>query len=344
LDRTSGEVLADQVLQRGEVSNLNYHELLAQRLAELESAPDLYRPTQFWGHGVRRLLSDIDKFGFESFKAWPEASYWFYPKFAYGRRARMAETWLARVAPEREQKLFRKLPEKATGRLGGIRDFDVLRTVWNQDVWPTDFNISEQQCGQPKYLPSFSGAGGPRMNKALMNYLLCLAALSQHTDRPLKHFLELGGGFGALGEAAFALDQDASYYNYDLPPLSVVAEYYLDTAFSHRKHQVRSTWELPDHQEQADVFFNTYSFQEMEPHVVDNYVNVISGIRPEFIVSMNSTNGKRRAKSEKHVGVVNPVSSASIEARFADHGYKICAAYKDPIQRGAGTLLIMRRS
>ncbi len=313
------------------------------RIAELDTAPDLYRPTHFWTHGVKQILQDIDKYGFSEFKRWPTARFWFYPKFAYGFWARCAETALTHVAPHREQKLFRKLPEKTTGRLSGIRDFDVLRALWNHDVWPTDFSFGENPCGHPGYLPSFTGPGGARFNRAMMNYMLCLSMLSRHlTERP-RRFLELGGGFGALGEILYGLNRESMYWNYDLPPLSVVAEYYLDTAFPDDEHHVRSTWELPSHADPVDVFVNTYSFQEMEPHVVKNYVEVVNKISPEFILSLNSTNGKRRAKSAQGIGVVEPVTSSFIERQFAVHGYEVCGNYKDPYQRGAGTLLIMRR-
>lgn len=324
---------------------MDYEHLLKTRLAALETAPEPYRPTNFWNHGVKSLLKEMEQHGFSKFKQWPSASYWFYPKLAYGVRARWAEKAMARSAPAKAAKRFRKLPEKATGRLAAIRDFDMARVLWRQEIWPTDFNIQESEYGDPIYVPRIAGEeDGPRFNRAILNYMLCLAVLSRHVDERPKRFLELGGGFGGLGELLFALDPEAAYANYDLPPLSVVAEHYLNEAFPDFEHRVGSTWELPDHDAPVDVFVNTFSFQEMEPHVVENYVKVASALGARYVVSLNSTNGKRRAKSEKHVGVVDPVTSAFIEARFQAEGYETLGAYKDPYQRSAATMLVMRRA
>lgn len=45
-------------------------ELTRRTLDEVERCDPIYRPTRFWGPGIRTL---------EAFKSWPSAGTWFYP-------------------------------------------------------------------------------------------------------------------------------------------------------------------------------------------------------------------------------------------------------------------------
>ena len=119
-----------------EGTSLDYAALLKSRVMEMESATEMFRPTNFWTSGVAGLAARVEAGELGQFKRWPEASFWFYPKFAYGRFARLAERRLAGFEPGREEKAFRKWPERWTGRLAGVRDYDVLRIGWNHDIWP----------------------------------------------------------------------------------------------------------------------------------------------------------------------------------------------------------------
>ena len=64
-----------------------------------------------------------------------------------------------------------------------------------------------------------------------LNYMLCMAALSQHVDKPPTSVLELGGGFGVLGEFLLARGPQMRYVDLDIPPLLTVASYYLRTLY-----------------------------------------------------------------------------------------------------------------
>ena len=47
-----------------------------------------------------------------------------------------------------------------------------------------------------------------------------------------KVFLEIGGGFGTLGEILYSSNiKNLRYINVDIPPLSLVSEYYLTKNF-----------------------------------------------------------------------------------------------------------------
>ena len=71
------------------------------------------------------------------------------------------------------------------------------------------------------------------------------------------------------------------------------------------------TWEIGKISGPFDVFFNSYSFQEMEPNVVKNYIQEISRIGVKFVVPLNSVNGKPKSdnESDSSVGVIEQVTS-----------------------------------
>jgi hypothetical protein len=300
-------------------------------LDEIDGADPLYRPTNFWQPGLRQLLSDLDELGLQRFKSWPTAAYWFYP------------TYGAKLGPE-------------MGAAEALRDLDVARVMWDQQRWP--FKVmarGESLVGEPPQ--HFTLAGDKRgWTKPYLNYLLCLAALSRHVDRPPRSVLEIGGGFGVLGEILMRRSKAVRYVDLDIPPLMTVASYYLRELFGDRvdvydddwsgrvgtdQSAVLPAWRIDDVDGPFDVFVNTFSFQEMEPHVVANYVAKVAEKDVSYVVSLNSRRGKPKA-IDGGIGVVEQVTSARIVEMFAGHGYELLGTYGAPYLRSAGELTVLR--
>jgi len=104
----------------------------------------------------------------------------------------------------------------------------------------------------------------------------------------LQTALEIGGGFGTVGEILNGARPDAFYADVDIPPVAAIATWYLEQvlgedrvlgyeqtrdwdridlaeiARSHRAVVLRP-WQLPHVEGQVDLFMNFVSFQEMEP-------------------------------------------------------------------------------
>jgi hypothetical protein len=104
---------------------------------------------------------------------------------------------------------------------------------------------------------------------------------------------------------------------------------------------VLPTWRIDDVDGPFDVFVNTFSFQEMEPHVVANYVAKVAEKDVSYVVSLNSRKGKRKA-DEGGIGVIDQVTSASVIAMFEGHGYELVRTYGPPHIRSAGELAVLR--
>jgi putative sugar O-methyltransferase len=325
-------------------------------LDEIDGADPLYRPTNFWQPGLQELLADMDRMGLERFKSWPTAAYWFYPMYAANVRPETAVAALERaveVQPEVNQPWLR---DALTGGAEARRDLEVARIMWDQGRWP--FRVmarGEARIGEPPQ--HFRLAGDKRgWTKPYLNYLLCMAALSRHVDRPPRSVLEIGGGFGVLGEILMRRSKAVRYVDLDIPPLLTVASYYLHELFGERiavyddawagrvgpdRSAVLPSWRIDDVDGPFDLFVNCFSFQEMEPHVVANYVAKVADKDVSYVVSLNSRKGKPKA-SDGGIGVVDQVRSADIVEMFGNHGYELVGAYGPPYLRSAGELTVLR--
>ena len=327
-------------------------------LAEIDDADPLYRPTNFWQPGLHELLADMDRMGLERFKSWPAAAYWFYPTYGANLRPETTEAAVAQtieLQPD-AQRHEARLREGLSGAAEARRDLEVVRILWDQERWP--FKImarGEANIGEP---PQHFHLRGDRRGwtKPYLNYLLCLAALSRHVDRPPGSVLEIGGGYGVLGEILMRRSPRVRYVDLDIPPLLTVASYYLrelcgnrvdvyDEAWSGRVGRDRSavlpSWRIDDVDGPFDLFVNSFSFQEMEPHVVANYVAKIAEKGVSYVVSLNSRKGKPKA-SDGGIGVLEQVTSARIVEMFEGHGYELLGTYGPPYMRGAGEITVLR--
>lgn len=166
--------------------------------------------------------------------------------------------------------------------------------------------------------------------------------LKQNADiSSLKAVLEIGGGYGTLGEILLKANATSFYLNIDIPPLAAVSSYYLTKLFGSENvltyEQTRDAqqldiqdmavnyraavicpWQLPSLTGVCDLFLNFISFQEMEPNVVNNYIDLILRHEPRFILLRNSRHGKVLATESQPIGVIDPVTTEAMIQRFTD--------------------------
>jgi putative sugar O-methyltransferase len=332
--------------------------LTKQLLEDVGDCDPIYRPTNFWTPGLRDILADLETRGVDAFKSWPTAGYWFYPSYSRTLARRTVDKTYKQAVKANPGLTELSWLRSLNGYHEAMRDFDAARLAWDQSRWPFDLEgFGESAVGQPVRHYALTGSDTPRWGKPYLNYLLCLAALSRHVDGPPRAFLEIGGGFGVLGEILMQRDQLARYVNLDIPPLLTVASYYLTTLFGDRVRTPDApdtamdaagsaclpNWRLPDVRGPFDVFVNSFSFQEMEPHVVDHYVGMVADLGVTYVVSLNSREGKRRATDGTEGGVLDPVTSDLIVEQFARRGYTVRGRYGEPLIRSAGELVVLGR-
>ena len=334
--------------------------LTHRTLAGIETCDPLYRPTNFWQPGVHRLMEQMTEIGLDGFKTWPEAFFWFYPVYGRGIAPGTVDQLVRQVRRQDSPDVARWVRRALRGVHEARRDYDLARMAWDQDRWPADLEaFGESAIGRPTQTYRL-GSGEAEFARPYLNYLLGLAALSRHVDTPPRSFLELGGGFGVLGEIVLARDPAARYVDVDIPPLLTVASYYLTELFGDDRvltydDRVADTgpvevtgsaclpsWRLPDLVGDFDVFWNSFSFQEMEPSVVANYVDRVADLGVRYVVSLNSREGKP-VGDVGEVGVREQVTSRTVIELFEARGYQLQGTYNRPLINSAGELAVLAR-
>jgi putative sugar O-methyltransferase len=217
------------------------------------------------------------------------------------------------------------LKQFLSGEAAAVADYRVLLAADDPSKLPHLHRFTESQAGAP--LEQFE-IEGRRFSRSALNYLLGLAFLKKHLDGGVpRTVLEIGGGFGTLGEILAASDVEGMrYIDIDIPPTSFVAQSYLSQALgtdavatygrtrtakeiaigSLPVATVLCPWQVEALRGKVDLFVNFISFQEMEPSIVQNYLRHVDRLGTDWVILRNLREGQRK-RSEGKAGVETPV-------------------------------------
>ncbi len=293
-------------------------------LKDVALAPELYRPTQFWANSSMSIVDEFKQHGFENFKGLHSSRMWFVPNYGKFREApaRLLRKWQASGRLPK-YKIVRRLEDYLSGRFKAVSDYRVAKAAFKT---PPSFLAQGESTIGNGLLHNIDGA--PH-SKASLNYLRGLAFLQRvpgYSENPATSFLEIGGGFGSLGEILLQSGSENRFVDIDIPPVLSSATYYLkalfgadsiasygdtkgqqhinlDSLLKTKRAATLPTWQLEALQGGVDCFVNFVSFQEMEPHVVQNYISKVQPLTRKYVVLRNSKYGKRLAKSAESIGV-----------------------------------------
>lgn len=299
---------------------------------------DLYSPTKFWHQACRDLELDIKKNGLENFRRLTLPLNFFVPTYGYFTNC------LFSSETEKMLKTMRATPKHLaefrhflSGEMAALADY---RTFKAGSLYCNRYNFhnfSESCVGNPIEQFCFDSKF---YSRASLNYLLGLSFLSKFVDLDnIKIILEIGGGFGSLGEITRKCMNETKYIDLDIYPVDKVAKYYLKKTFNNigissskiastnKKISIRDlnltsilpSWQIENLEGEVDLFVNFISFQEMEPEIVTNYLEQISRLKSKWILLRNLREGKPKA-TETMVGVKEPV--------FGIHYAKMLPAYE----------------
>jgi putative sugar O-methyltransferase len=306
-----------------------YPELTLAR-QDMRAQSELYQPTVFWDEASSRIVEEIRAHGVESFRSLPEPLGFFVPTYAVPGSGFSTEQVDALLSCLRRDFPDAKKPELAlsqflSGEMAALADYRTLLAADDPGAKPYLHRFSESAVGAPVEHFEFDGR---HFSRSSLNYLLGLALLKKHLagDVP-RTVLEIGGGFGTLGEVLGASGVEGlRYIDIDIPPTSFVAQYYLNAVLGPERVatyvQTRArqsipvsslplasalcSWQIERLHGQIDLFVNFISFQEMEPHIVSNYVGHVSRLRARWVLLRNLREGKQVRKGG-WVGVEHPI-------------------------------------
>jgi putative sugar O-methyltransferase len=226
-----------------------------------------------------------------------------------------------------DSKEFMLIENSISGKSWALSDFRTFSSASNKKYFLDLGKFSESEIGSP--IEQFN-IDSKKYSRSALNYLQGLAFL-QKTD-PLfepRVVLEIGGGFGSLGEIlAKTGPTDLKYIGVDLPPVIFIAEWYLSQIFGKEnvdslestsvKQKIKiselkkfanlCSFQIENLEGTIDLFVNYISFQEMEPNVVENYLQKIAELKPKYLLLRNMREGKN-ILTERRIGVMNPIKS-----------------------------------
>lgn len=319
----------------------SYPELTAAQ-NDLQAQDALFRPTSFWEQASLRIADELRAEGVENFRRLPTPLSYFVPTYGpptLGLSREQVErlsTVLGNEYPT-GKKAQLALHAYLSGHLNALADYRVLLASDDPSRLPYLHAFSESVAGNPVEQFEFDGR---RFSRSSLNYLLGLSLLKKHLGNDsIRTVLEIGGGFGTLGEIlAQSGTPDVRYIDIDIPPTQFVAERYLadvlgeanvgsytDTAGrdaiaigSLPTTSVLCSWQIERLQGEVDLFVNFISFQEMEPPVVDNYLKHVKRLNSRWILLRNMREGKQK-KTAHSGGVDVPIKRDDYLAMLSDY-------------------------
>jgi putative sugar O-methyltransferase len=323
--------------------------VLDDMLTDMESAPQEFKPTNFWNSGLKKIVDDIQEFGISSFRTHPSARFFYVPVYAsntYGRWRHILDPILAKLPPRKRKRWATRLTHsdraradyrlyRASERSGGL---DLDKVSESTDVDGERFEFDGRAYSYP-----------------MLNYMRALNLLKREVDTSdFASCLEIGGGFGTLGEIFLKAQSNGIYVNVDIPPVAAVSTWYLQQVFGADRvldysqsrlmdeidlddlkgkysAVVLCPWQLPKLKGQFDLFANFMSFQEMEPDVVANYISIIKPLIARNVLVRNHAIGKKVAEKSGDIGVFEQVTTGFIVEKF--DGFDVLA--RDSFVHGA---------
>jgi putative sugar O-methyltransferase len=301
-------------------------------LRDMDAADRLYRPTQFWRDATKEMANELRGTNLNRFRSLPGPLSFFVPTYSfpsYGIDSnRFAPVHQALASLQLSDARYAiHLERLLSGEALAESDYRVLLAS-DVPVAPFLDRFSESNVGEPIEQFEFDGRN---FGRASLNYLLGLAFLKRHCDLSgIRTVLEIGGGFGSLGEILLADPRNNHFYiDIDIPPTLHCARHYLaaihgDKAILNyaatREHSTLdiaamqsnyraatlASWQIPKLRGHVDLFVNFISFQEMEPDVVRNYLSEVDRLGTRLVLLRNIREGKAKATTSS-VGVIEPI-------------------------------------
>jgi putative sugar O-methyltransferase len=323
--------------------------LLRLMLQDLVGQDAIHRPTPFWEAASDDIAADLLADGFEHFRSMPSAQGFFVPTYGSPGNSFTAEDVLTIEdgflnQNARGSKKFATLTHLLSGESGALADYRVLLAGDDPTRAPDLTAVSESKIGNPSEHFCF---GERWFSRSFLNYLLGLVFLKQHADiTGLGSVLEIGGGYGTLGEILHQIG-GCSYVDVDIPPTAAVASYYLSNLGGNTliaydatraveplsvptpgQQMVLCPWQLRRLSGRIELFVNFISFQEMEPPVVQNYLREVDRLQARYVLLRNLKEGKQVKSDTVMLGVKTPVVGTDYD-RFLAH-YRLIAANVTP--------------
>lgn len=305
--------------------------LLEMMMKDMESAPELFKPTQYWKYhekiNIERLeKSDLSQFrniavkrtagfGASVYGDWP-----FNPENIEKMNpvVRMAGRVVNKVSkyintlylfnPLTVHSIYRKL-RKIQKQLEDLAYY--CATLIDRDG--TLNKIEDSGFGNPTDIVIVNGK---KYTNNFLKFFSQYVYVKNFVDFDrIERVLEIGSGYGGQAELLLKAHPHLKICIVDIPPQLYIAEQYLAACFKDQVYGYRQSsgnkdiganifekyriivlapWQLDDVRNMSfDLFWNSASFQEMEPDVVENYAKYIQRLVTKWLHLKNLPEGSK---------------------------------------------------
>ena len=290
---------------------------LQDMLREVESAPAIYRPSNFWKDLGSVNDEMINELGLDNFKRTVAQNYfnWLIVSPRDGQFISVLKRFLRRpnlqpLLNEMTRPDLLRTTIKLEDRIGS-RELYVYKLfvgmLWEvaarQDWSGLSGNIEEPAIGNPIEIRRNGRPISQDLANSIREYHTILSLELALASR-YKRIAELGAGYGRLGHV-FLEDGYSAYHIFDIPPALHVSQWYLSRLYPNRKifkfrhfdsfEEIREelsncdiAFFTPNQMEffpesYFDVFLTISTLPEMAPAQVQNYLKMMSKLTSRFV-------------------------------------------------------------
>ncbi len=289
-------------------------DLLEQMMEDLERCDEFYRPTSYWIHLQKSFLPELRGKGLGDFRRRKGSVL-----SSFGATDLLIDGILAIKPSFRGAKRLTAFLNAFIDWFPLLElEIPAMNPLWLTSYFYRHVKSKYEAIGLELRRCPTSKFGNPEDLETIGNgvwstihlqYCSMFADAAKHIGfKPDGVFCELGAGLGRNVEIIGQVFENTTALVFDIPPQLYVANQYLQTIFGSRvisyreaislippkdgsipkglvgKIIVLPTWRMPDWSNtKIDVFWNSASFQEMEPDVVSNYLSRVASMCPEWI-------------------------------------------------------------
>lgn len=305
---------------------------------DAQAAGEIFWPGPYWRPHADEIIKIIDRSGIGSFRSIPEKALTAFGAGTWGRwmpegRLAVVDSLMQRVPLARDiSRAYRREIEGGYVRASNER-LSKLRLM-HEFIRVTDIELASLTDTATGGAVTFK-IGDKNYSELFLNKLYELALLRQRFDFSKTYdVIEIGGGFGLMGELLTRLFPKLNYTIVDLAPIAALAQYYLETTSknvagyddSPSRITVRCAHQIDAITGRFDLLMNTASLQEMSRPQVEHYMEFAKN-RANAVYLFNSDPAPANGIGSKdYIGLLLP---------------KSVVTWKHPLHPGDTALLAM---
>ena len=198
---------------------------------------EFYKSSKFWEEACKKISKNTIESDFKDFRRDSDNLNFFVPTYGYpgnGFSKEAIKEILNLFSEHKSSKNLLAQKHFLSGETHFFSDYRVLKAANKKEDILDISQFCESSFGNP--IEHFQ-AEGKLFSRSSMNYLLGISYLKSLLPNFIpESVLEIGGGFGTLGEILYQIpEHKIRYIDIDLPPIFLIAFKYLKNACNLKK-------------------------------------------------------------------------------------------------------------